>query len=208
MAGLAALRLEIDEGRRSALLRYLRLLEKWNRVYALSGVREPEAMLARHLLDCLAILPYLAGHRFLDLGSGAGLPGMVLALAEPSHRWVLLEPNARKVRFLTQVLIELQPGGIEVVHSRAEAYRPEQRFDTIVTRAVAALTMVVRWAAPLMAPGGRLLVMKGRYPREEIAALDASVPAPRVQRLAVPGLVSERHLIQIDWRGAEAKAPR
>jgi 16S rRNA (guanine527-N7)-methyltransferase len=195
-AGLAALGIALPAPRRAALIAYLTVLAKWNRAYNLTAVRDPLAMVPRHLLDSLSLWPYLEGPRVLDLGSGAGLPGMVLALCDPGREWVLLDSNAKKTRFLTQCVIELQPGNVEVVQARAEAYRAATPFTTVVTRAVAPLATVVGLARRLSVPGGRILAMKGVYPEAELAGLEEA--AVRVHRLMVPGLAAERHLVQID----------
>jgi 16S rRNA (guanine527-N7)-methyltransferase len=195
-AGLAGLGMALPEPRRAALIAYLTMLSRWNRAYNLTAVRDPLEMVPRHVLDSLSVWPYIEGSRALDLGSGAGLPGMVLALADPGIEWVLLDSNAKKTRFLTQCLIELRPGNVEVVEARAEAYVPADPFTTVVTRAVAPLSTILGLARRLLAPEGRILAMKGAYPEAELAGL--GVPATRVHRLAVPLLSAQRHLVQID----------
>jgi 16S rRNA (guanine527-N7)-methyltransferase len=177
------------------------LLAKWNRAFNLTAVRDPVEMVPRHLLDSLAVWPYLHGPRILDLGSGAGLPGMVLALVDPEREWVLLDSNAKKTRFLTQIVIELRPDNVEVVQARAEAYAPARPFTTVIARALAPLSTVFRLARPLCAPEGRILAMKGVYPETELAELGPHRPhtkGARVHRLQIPGLAGERHLVQID----------
>lgn len=196
-SGAAALGIELEVDRRTALLAYLRLLCKWNKAYSLTSVREPSAMVTRHLLDSLAVLPYLWGRRLIDVGTGAGLPGMVLALAEPHREWVLLDSNAKKVRFLTQLLIELKPANIEIVRSRVEDYRPERLFNTVITRALGSLAMILRLTRHLCAQEARILAMKGTYPKKEIAEIQG-MPHLTVHRLAVPGLAAERHLVVFD----------
>ena len=196
-AGLGSMGLDLAADRRAALIAFLRLLHRWNRVYNLSGVRDPDAMVARHLLDSLAVLPYLYGERLLDIGSGAGIPGMVLALADPDREWVLLDRSLKKIRFLRQVLIELEPGRVEIVHARAEDYRPEQAFATVISRAVGSLDRLVRLAMPVSRHDGRILAMKGSYPAAEIEALGSGVPEAQVHRLEVPALTAPRHLVVI-----------
>ncbi len=189
----------LPEARRADLLAFVALLTKWNRAYNLTAVRDPSEMVARHLLDSLAITPYLRGSRHLDLGSGAGLPGMVLALADRAPAWVLLDANAKKTRFLTQVVLEREPGNVEVVQARAEVYAPADRFDTVVARAVAPLPALFPLASRLCAAGGRILAMKGVHPAAELAALpDAVAHGARVHRLRVPGIASQRHLVRFD----------
>jgi 16S rRNA (guanine527-N7)-methyltransferase len=200
-AGLSALGMTLPEARFAALFAFLALLAKWNRACNLTAVRDPVEMVPRHLLDSLAVLPYLHGPRILDLGSGAGLPGMVLALVDPEREWVLLDSNAKKTRFLTQIVIELRPGNVEVVQARAEAYAPARPFTTVIARALAPLSTVFRLARPLCAAEGRILAMKGVYPEAELAELGPNRPhmsVARVHRLQIPGLAGERHLVQID----------
>lgn len=194
-AGLSALGMALPEARFAALIAFLALLAKWNRAFNLTAVRDPVDMVPRHLLDSLAAWPYLHGPRILDLGSGAGLPGMVLALVDPEREWVLLDSNAKKTRFLTQVVIELRPGNVEVVQARAEAYAPARPFTTVIARALAPLSTVFRLARPLCAAEGRILAMKGVYPEAELASFRH---VARVHRLQIPGLAGERHLVQID----------
>jgi 16S rRNA (guanine527-N7)-methyltransferase len=198
-AGLHALGFALEADRRAALLSFLELLDKWNRVYNLTAVRDPREMVTTHLLDSLTILPYLHGRRLIDVGTGAGLPGMALALAKPEGAWTLLDSNAKKVRFLTQVVIELKPGNVEVVRARAEEYRPLRLFDTVVARAVCSLKELLGLTRHLIAPEGRLLAMKGTYPEAELDALGSSCPVPQVYRLNVPGLEAERHLVVFDF---------
>ena len=187
--------LDLPEEQRQRLIGFLTLLLRWNRTYNLTAVRDPEVAVTRHLLDSLAVLPYLTGSPVLDLGSGAGLPGIPLAIAAPSHRFVLLDGNGKKIRFVRQAALELGLSGVEAVQARMESYRPQQKFATIISRAVAELETLWRAAEPLLATPGRVLLMKGRRPEAELAALSA--PNPQCHRLSVPGLEAERHLIEI-----------
>jgi 16S rRNA (guanine527-N7)-methyltransferase len=200
-AGLSALGVALPEARFAALIAFLALLAKWNRAFNLTAVRDPVDMVPRHLLDSLAVWPYLRGPRILDLGSGAGLPGMVLALVDPEREWVLLDSNAKKTRFLTQIVIELRPDNVEVVQARAEAYTPARPFTTVIARALAPLSTVFRLARPLCTAEGRVLAMKGIYPEAELAELGPNrlhIDGARIHRLRIPGLAGERHLVQID----------
>jgi 16S rRNA (guanine527-N7)-methyltransferase len=194
-AGAEALGMGLTAERRAMLLGYLALLGKWNKAYNLTGVRDPKAMVTCHLLDSLAVWPYLYGQRLIDVGTGAGLPGMVLALAEPERHWVLLDSSAKKIRFLTQVLIELKPVNVEIVRARVEDHRPECLFDTVITRAFGPLTLIVQVTRHLCANGGRILAMKGGYPQEEIMQVRELFLNPAVYRLVVPGRAVERHLV-------------
>ncbi len=196
--GLAALGMPLAVARRQALIDYVYLLAKWNAVYNLTAIRDPRAMVTRHLLDSLAIAPYLYGRRLLDAGTGAGLPGMALALADPARDWVLLDSSAKKTRFLTQVLIELAPPNVELVRARLADYHPPQGFDGVVVRALGPWQGLIRRLRPLARDGGRLLIMHGAFSAADRRALRAVAPLrAELHRLAVPGLDGERHLIEI-----------
>ncbi|MCC2637855.1 MAG: rRNA methyltransferase [Moraxellaceae bacterium] len=177
------------------LLAYLALLLKWNAAYNLTAVRDPEQMLVKHLLDSLSLLPQLRGDSLIDVGTGAGLPGLVLALARPALRVTLLDSNGKKVRFLRQVIAEMNIPNAVAVQSRAEAF--EGRFDVVTSRAFATLADMIEWSAHLLAEGGEFLAMKGQSPGAEIAALPAGYQAREVVPLQVPFLDEERHLVRI-----------
>lgn len=198
-AGLSALRLDLDAGARAKLLDYVRLLERWNRVYNLTAVRDTAEMVPRHLLDSLAVLPHLHGERLLDVGSGAGLPGLILAIARPDLEVTLLDASAKRTRFCRQAVAELGLEGVQVVRSRAQDYEGSPPFPCLVSRAVADLPTLVAAARHLLAPLGVLLAMKGRRPDAEIAALPTGVDA-RVRRLEVPGLEAARHLVELRFQ--------
>lgn len=193
--GLAALGLALPPATQASLLAYLRLLEKWNRAYNLTAVRDPRQMVVRHLLDSLAILPYVRGPRVLDIGTGPGLPGIPLALARPDWQLTLLDSNAKKTRFVTQAVAELGLKNVEVVTERLEKFRPAARFDTLVSRAYSAIADMLQAGGPLCAPGGRILAMKGVYPAEELAALPPGYRVETVEALKVPGLEAARHVV-------------
>jgi len=193
--GVQRLGIELPEDAAPRLLAFVQLLGKWNRAFNLTAVRDPARMVTRHLLDSLAVLPFLEGERVLDVGSGAGLPGIPLALACPERRFVLLDSNGKKTRFLIQVVTELGLTNVEVVRSRAEDYRPERLFDTVISRAFATLAAAVHAAGHLCAPHGIMLVMKGVYPGEELDDLAPTMGLRAVHRLEVPGLAAERHLV-------------
>jgi 16S rRNA (guanine527-N7)-methyltransferase len=177
------------------LLEYVRLLARWNRAYNLTAVRDPADMISRHLLDSLVIVPYLTGRRIIDIGTGAGLPGIPLAIARPELAFTLLDANAKKTRFVTQAVGALGLKNVEVVQARAENYRPAQKFDTLVARAFASIADMLAGARHLCAADGRVLAMKGTYPEEEMAAIPAEFVVQEVVALAVPGLAAARHLI-------------
>jgi 16S rRNA (guanine527-N7)-methyltransferase len=195
--GIAALGVALSGAQRARLEQYLLLLEKWNRVYNLTAIRDRERMITHHLLDSLAILPHVRGPRVLDVGSGAGLPGIPLAVASPALQVTLLDSNHKKAAFMRQAIGELGLANASVVAERVESWRTEARFDMIVSRAFAELGEFVASCARLLAPGGILAAMKGVHPHEEIERLPAGFCVERVIRLEVPGLDGERHLVVV-----------
>lgn len=201
--GLSALGLDCPLAVRARLLDYVRLLHKWNRVYNLTAVREPREMVPRHLLDSLAVLPYLHGRRVLDVGTGAGLPGIPLALMSPEREFVLLDSNNKKTRFVQQAVTELGLGNVQVVQARVEDYRPGAPFDTVISRAFSAIADMLRQAGRHCAPDGVLLAMKGGEPREELAALPSGYKVQAIRRLQVPGLNEERHVVCLSVESGE-----
>jgi len=179
------------------LANYLVLLERWNRAYNLTAVRNPEAMVVRHLLDSLSILPWVRGPRVLDVGSGAGLPGIPLAIAQPDCEFCLLDSNGKRTRFLTQVVAELQLANVCIARSRVQDYQPVAPFDSVVSRAFATLADLVGEAGRLCDPKGRLLAMKGVFPDDELAHLPPDYGVVGVYPLHVPHLEAERHLVHL-----------
>lgn len=194
-AGTTALGLALCPETRQRLLQYIALLHKWNGVYNLTAVREPQKMVTQHILDSLAVLPYIEGARLVDVGSGAGLPGIPLALARPQLQVTLLDSNHKKTVFLQQAVIDLQLTNVTVVCARVEEFQPQERFDMVISRAFSDLGEFVRLTRHLCAPGGMLLAMKGLHPYEEIAQLPAEVSVQSVVSLDVPGLGATRHLV-------------
>lgn len=176
-------------------LRFIDELVKWNKAYNLTAIREPELMLTHHILDSLSLLPFIHGQRCLDVGTGAGLPGMILALARPDTYWVLLDSKIKKIRFLHHILREFGLNNVEIAHNRVESYQPDQPFTTIVTRAFSTLANFAAMTAHLKGDDCHLLAMKGEYPVQELVEV-ASMPV-QVKKLAVPGLNAERHLVII-----------
>jgi 16S rRNA (guanine527-N7)-methyltransferase len=193
--GAKALGLDLPVQAQQRLLDYVALIEKWNKVYNLTAIRDPEHMVVEHLLDSLAVSPHTASGTVLDLGSGAGLPGIPLSIARPDLQVTLLDSNRKKCAFLKQVTIELGLGNIEVACVRAEVFRPGHGFESVLSRAFADLATIAALGAPLLAPGGRLLAMKGAEPADELAQLGAAVRVQSVVRLDVPGLGAQRHLV-------------
>ncbi len=196
-AGLAQMNIELSRERQEMLLDYLALLQRWNRAYSLTAVTQPTEMVARHLLDSLSLLPFLRGRLFVDAGSGGGLPGVPLAIARPDWRVILLDSNGKKIRFLRQVRRELALANIEPVQDRLETYRPESPPDAIITRALAPLDRLVRWAKFWLEQGIPLIAMKSDRVETEIR----DVPQPynvRLEELSIPGLRARRCLATVE----------
>ena len=197
-AGLAELRIVVPESNQVKLIKYLELIEKWNKVHNLTAIRGLEAMLAHHLLDSLAVLPHFGAARsLLDVGSGAGLPGVPLAIAQPELAVTLLDSNHKRQAFQLQCKAELGLGNVTAVHSRVEDYRNEPGFEVVISRAFSDLGEFVGAARHLCSPSGRLLAMKGLYPHDEIAKLRAGATVNLVSELKIPGLNASRHLIEV-----------
>ena len=202
--GLIALGLNVEREVQQRLLDYIALIEKWNRVYNLTAIREPEKMVSHHLLDSLAVAPHLQAERLLDVGSGAGLPGIPLALANSAIRVTLLDSSHKKTAFLNQAVLELELRNAEVCSERVETWRTDQKFDVIISRAFADAGEFVRMTEHLLAPGGVFAAMKGLHPYEEIEKLPPHCKVRSVLPLAVPGLEGARHLVLIEWEAKSA----
>jgi 16S rRNA (guanine527-N7)-methyltransferase len=203
--GIRALGLAVEDATLARLLDYVELLTKWNRTYNLTAIREPERILTHHLLDSLAVLPHFPSRpalRVLDVGSGAGLPGIPIALARPQWQIALLDSNAKKGAFLRQAIVELDLANAETVAMRLEDHRPARRYDVAVSRAFADLDSFAAAALPLIRSSGRLIAMKGSVPKEEIAAVAEPVRIVEVPKIDVPGLDAERHLVIMEPRPA------
>ncbi|OJS98761.1 MULTISPECIES: 16S rRNA (guanine(527)-N(7))-methyltransferase RsmG [Marinobacter] len=193
--GLAAMNLSLSEGQQQQLLAFLALLNKWNKAYNLTAVRDERVMVSRQLLDSLSILPWVTTDHLLDVGAGGGLPGIPLAIVFPEKRFTLLDSNGKKTRFLNQCVLELGLGNVEVIHGRAEDCQPDQPFTQISSRAFTALENLVTWCGQLLASEGEFLAMKGQYPDDEVAALPAGWQVESSHSLKVPGADGERHLL-------------
>jgi 16S rRNA (guanine527-N7)-methyltransferase len=192
-AGLSALGIALDETAIARLLDYVDLLERWNAAYNLTAVRDPAEMVTRHLVDSLAILPHVAGATLADLGSGAGLPGIPLAIAAPVRETLLVDSNGKKARFLREAVRRLELKHVRVAESRVEDVAGT--FDCITARAFASLGDMLGWGGHLLAPGGVWLAMKGRVPDDELDAMPADFRVEKIVSLNVPGLDAERHLV-------------
>jgi 16S rRNA (guanine527-N7)-methyltransferase len=185
----------LSPAQEAALLAYLELLQHWNRAYNLTAVREPLEMVVRHLLDSLSVLPWVKGDRLLDAGTGAGLPGVPLAIARPGLEVTLLDSAGKKIRFLNHVRRELGLENILPVQARLETFTPGSAYDAIISRAFTDLSAFARAARHLAAGTTRLFAMKGRYPESELREVPDWVRIDSVEKLTVPGLQEDRHLV-------------
>jgi 16S rRNA (guanine527-N7)-methyltransferase len=195
--GALELGVQVSPKQQEQLLAYLALLIKWNKAYNLTAVRDPDEMVSRHLLDSLSVQPFVfaAGDNWLDVGSGGGMPGIPLAILFPERRFTLLDSNGKKTRFLTQVKLELKLANLEVIHSRVEAFKPEQPFSGIVSRAFSSLEDFANWTRHLGDGQSQWLAMKGVHPDDELQALPADFRLAATHVLKVPGCQGQRHLL-------------
>lgn len=186
-----------SEFQQQQFVHYLELLQKWNRVFNLTSIDAPQDMVYLHILDSLAIHPYLQGTRMLDVGSGGGLPGLPLAIFDPSKTWVLLDKSQKKTRFLLQAIAELELKNVFVASSRCEDFHSPSCFDTVVSRAFGSIKLFIDSTQHLICPQGLFLAMKGRYPDEELQDLPQGFAIVDTQKLDIHGLQAERHLVRI-----------
>lgn len=193
--GLDELALALPEGAQEKFLAYLELLAKWNKTYNLTAIRDPDKMISHHLLDSLAVLPHLPAGLLADVGSGGGLPGIPLAIAQPARRVTLNDANHKKAAFLQQAVIELKLTNAQVHVGRVQAWHPAQRFACVITRGFAELADFISACRHLLAPGGVLAAMKGVFPRAELERVPAGAECRDVRRLQVPLLEAQRHLV-------------
>ncbi|WP_275098861.1 16S rRNA (guanine(527)-N(7))-methyltransferase RsmG [Sedimenticola hydrogenitrophicus] len=196
--GLLAMDIALSECQQQQLLDYLALLLKWNKAFNLTAIRDANEMVSRQLLDSLSILPLLRGTRVLDVGTGPGLPGIPLAVARPDCQFTLLDSNGKKTRFVQQSVVTLGLDNVQVVRDRVEGYRPAAGFDTITSRAFAALSKMLQLTRHLLDEQGRLLAMKGTVPGEEIAELAAAGYRVEVVPLRVPESDGQRHALLVE----------
>jgi 16S rRNA (guanine527-N7)-methyltransferase len=196
-AGARELGLTLSAGQIDTMLKLVDELESTNAKFNLTAIRDRLGMLQKHVLDSLTLQPFLHGRRIADVGSGPGFPGLPLAIANPARHFALIESVAKKARFLQMTTEALECANVEVVHQRAESYRPAQLFDTVTARALSSIADFVAYAGHLCAPGGRMLAMKGKNPDAEIALLPRRYRVRAVNRVKVPGLEDERHIVEI-----------
>ena len=197
-AGIAEMQLDIPESAMNGLMEYLGLLQKWNKAYNLTAIRDPEEMVSRHLLDSLSIAGYIKPGCILDVGTGPGLPGMVLAITRPDIHFTLLDSNGKKTRFLTQAKLTLRLDNVTVLNDRVEARPASERYDCITSRAFSALEDMIEWTEHLLDDQGCWLAMKGVYPEEELAKVHQRWPHIKLEtcdKLMVSGCEGERHLV-------------
>jgi 16S rRNA (guanine527-N7)-methyltransferase len=193
ITGLESLNLAFDEEKIEQLMSFIKLLEKWNKAYNLTSIRNTEDMVSLHLLDSLAILPFIEGKYVIDIGTGAGLPGIPLAIYLPGIDFTLLDSNAKKTRFVQQAILELKLNNVTVCHSRVENYLPETSFDTVITRAFASLSDIVKLSAHLVSQSGVILAMKGQLPDEQ----DINSAKTTLIPINVPGIPAKRCLVKM-----------
>ena len=196
--GLAELGIDVPESGQVRLIQYLGLIEKWNKVHNLTAIRDPQQMLAHHLLDSLGVLPHIDTARSLvDVGSGAGLPGIPLAIVRPDLAVALLDSSHKRLAFQQQCKTELGLVNVTAIHSRVQEYQSGSGFDVVISRAFSDLSEFVQAARHLCAKQGRMLAMKGLYPHEEVTKLPEGVSVTQVTELRIPGLNANRHLLEI-----------
>lgn len=188
---------DVSPEQQQKLVRYVELLDKWNKAYNLTSVRDPEEMLVKHIVDSLAVGPGLTGERFIDVGTGPGLPGIPLAILYPEREFTLLDTLGKRVRFMRQVIHELGLTNAVAVQSRVEQYIPDQAFDGVLSRAFASLLDMLSWCNHLVDENGRFFALKGTVPQQELETLPEQFEWLKTTKVDVPGLTGERHLIEL-----------
>ncbi|ABM05414.1 16S rRNA m(7)G-527 methyltransferase [Psychromonas ingrahamii 37] len=189
--------LEVTDQQKQQLVQLVELLNKWNKAYNLTSVRDPEQMLVKHIMDSIVVSPYLIGERFIDVGTGPGLPGLPLAILNPDKQFVLLDSLGKRLRFIRQALLELGLKNVTAVQSRVEEYQPEHKFDVVLSRAFASLHDMLYWCKHLPHEEGHFLALKGQFPAQEIKELDKEFEFVESISLQVPTLEGERCLVKI-----------
>jgi 16S rRNA (guanine527-N7)-methyltransferase len=201
LEGGRELQVPLTSAQVEALLRLVDELESANAQFNLTAIRDRPGMLRKHVLDSLSVQTLLRGSRVADVGTGAGFPGLPLAISNPKRRFTLIEATGKKARFVERTARLLALGNVEVVHTRAESYRPFEPFDVVLARALSSLADFVAYAGHLCAPDGRLLAMKGKRPDEELSALPKAFRVVAVHRVKLPGLDDERHIVELSLAG-------
>lgn len=202
--GARELGIDLSAASIDALIRIVDELEAANAQFNLTAIRDRPGMLSKHLLDSLSLQPYLRGSSVADVGTGAGFPGLPLAVVNPARRFALIEATGKKARYVAQTAQKIAIDNVDVIQDRAEHYRPEALFDTVIARALASLPDFIAYAGHLCAAGGRLLAMKGKRPDAEISHLPKAFRVLAVHRLRVPGVDGERHLVEISRAGPKS----
>lgn len=187
--------LDLNTQQQQQCIQYVALLDKWNGAYNLTSVRDPQEMLIKHVMDSLVVAPHLTGDRFIDVGTGPGLPGVLLAIFYPQKHFTLLDSLGKRIRFLNQVKLQLKLDNIQPLQSRVEDHLPERGYDGVISRAFASMNDMLQWCRHLPGANGRFFAMKGAAVQEEIAALPDFVKVASVQPLVVPQLQAQRHLV-------------
>lgn len=192
---LAQANIQVSEQQKDQLIELVNLLNKWNKAYNLTSVRDPQEMLVKHILDSLVVSPYLQGDRFIDVGTGPGLPGLPLAIINPDKQFVLLDSLGKRVSFIRNAVLKLGLTNVTPVLSRVEEYQPEEKFDGVLSRAFASLKDMTEWCHHLLSSDGLFYALKGIYHQEEVQNLNDIFTVEKVVSLNVPTLVGERHLV-------------
>nr|WP_224055075.1 16S rRNA (guanine(527)-N(7))-methyltransferase RsmG [Celerinatantimonas diazotrophica] len=191
-------KLNLDAAQIDQLVALVELLDKWNKAYNLTSVRDPNEMLIRHILDSLVVSEHLEGDRFIDVGTGPGLPGLPLAIINPDKQFVLLDSLGKRIRFIKQVCYSLKLNNVTALQARVENYQPEDKFDGVLSRAFASLSDMLQWCSHLPANHGKFYALKGSIPESEIETLDVGLKVRDIIKLQVPRLAEQRHLIIIE----------
>ena len=205
--GLTDLNITRDRAAEAQLIRYIELISQWNRVFNLTAIRDLDAMVTRHILDSLTLKLFIEGQTVLDVGTGAGLPGIPLSIMMPDVQFVLLDSNQKKTRFLQQTVYQLRLKNVRVVHQRVEEFRTDSLFEVILSRAFSTLREYLYFSKHLIKPHGQILAMKGVYPLTELQEVTAPFKVINTHQVIVPGLDAERHVVDIMYDSDAASMP-
>jgi 16S rRNA (guanine527-N7)-methyltransferase len=195
---LSQLDIAVNQQQQNTLIDYVLMMDKWNKAYNLTSVRDPRDMVLKHLMDSVVIAPHITGQVYIDVGTGPGLPGIPLAILHPDKTFILLDSLGKRVRFMKQVAYELKIANIEAVQSRVEDYHASVSIDGVLSRAFASLKDMLHWCQHLVDSSGTFLALKGQFPEEEIRQLPTGFSLGEVIKLQVPDLEGDRHLIKIN----------